>query len=128
MCAFLSHTPACSVIVCVKFCWRRVGTESCYLRTLYAFASMILRTARFLCVIYAEIRVNATAGLEQRDCYDITIICNSGIPPLFQTQRSLDTVNYRSGTSKTNRRPNRPKLNHKRRQRLRSATPSGKVG
>ena len=43
---FLSHSRVCSVIVCAMFCLRHVETES-----------ETLRTARFLCVLYAEICV-----------------------------------------------------------------------
>ena len=60
--AFLSHTRVCSVIlrhVLFETCWDRVP----FFFSAYAvrIASMILRTARFLCVICAEICVNATA-------------------------------------------------------------------
>ena len=58
--AFLSHTSACSVIVCVvliETCWDRVP----FFAYVTCIAPMILRTTRFLCVIYAEICVTATA-------------------------------------------------------------------
>ena len=46
----------------VLFCLKRVETEA---RFFFAYAvriaSIILRTARFLCVLYADIRANATA-------------------------------------------------------------------
>ena len=52
----------CSVIVCIMFCLRRVETESHFFAYLPVdIASMILCTARFLCIIYTEICVNATA-------------------------------------------------------------------
>ena len=58
--AFLSHTRLCSVIVFAMFCLRCVETESCFLAYTVRIASMTLRTAGFLCVIYAEIGINIT--------------------------------------------------------------------
>ena len=43
------------------FCSRLVGTESRFSAFAVRIASVILRTARLLCVLYAEICVNATA-------------------------------------------------------------------
>ena len=51
--AFLSHIHACAVIICVMLCLRRVETESRFVAYAVHIASMILRTARFSCVIYA---------------------------------------------------------------------------
>ena len=63
--AFLSHTRVCSVIVCVMFCLRLAETKSrcCFFAYAVLITFMILRTARFVCVIYAEICVNAAAVL-----------------------------------------------------------------
>ena len=55
---FLSHACVCSVIVCIMFCVRyELETKSRFLAYAALITSMILRTARFLCVIYAEISV-----------------------------------------------------------------------
>ena len=60
--AFLTPTRVCSVIVCVMFCLRRVETESRFCAYAVRVAPMILRTAGFLCALYADTCVNATAG------------------------------------------------------------------
>ena len=58
LCMFCDHLG----YVLFETCWDRVPL---FLRTLYAsLQSMILHTARFLCVLYAALCVNATAGLE----------------------------------------------------------------
>ena len=53
-------TRVCSVI-CVMFCLRCVETKSRFFAYTVRITSMILQTARFLCVTYAEICVNANA-------------------------------------------------------------------
>ena len=72
--ASLSHTRTCSVIICVMFRLRCVETESWLSAYAVRIASIILHTARFLCVIYAEICVNATTvcslrHVETKSCF-----------------------------------------------------------
>ena len=60
-----------SAIACLLCSLRRVDTEARFLAYAVRIASMILRTARFLCVLYAEICVNATAAV----WYLIRVLC-----------------------------------------------------
>ena len=76
--AFFSHTRVCSLIVCVMFCLGHFETESWFFFFAYAerIASMILSTARFLSIPYAEICVNVTAGGIWNRCWEATICWN----------------------------------------------------
>ena len=81
---FLSHTSVCSVthmfsICCIMFCLRRVETKSHFFAYTVHITSMILRTVKFLCILYAEICV--TWPLSQNQTYHsfLTEMCLSTI-------------------------------------------------
>ena len=79
-----THVPY--VIICPRCSLRHFETESRFLHTPYAsIASMILHSARFLCVLYTEICVNATAGTSH---VNVKGLINSDF--LGQDQVSLD--------------------------------------
>ena len=60
-CALSFHNTCVPSVICRMCSLRRVETESRFLHLYASLQSMLLRTARFLCVLDAEICVTATA-------------------------------------------------------------------
>ena len=80
MCTFRSHTHACSMIICVMFCLRRVEPK-CFFFCMDAvhIACMILCMATFLCILYAEICVNTTTEYYIFHLFGLGYVANENV-------------------------------------------------